>query len=26
VTVLRRLGVDADAFGSSTGPLSGLEA
>ena len=26
VTVLRRLGIDADAFGSSTGPLSGLEA
>jgi hypothetical protein len=26
VTILRRLGVDADAFGSSTGPLAGLEA
>ena len=25
VTVLRRLGVAADAFGSSTGPLAGLE-
>lgn len=26
VTVLRRLGVDAEAFGSSTGPLPGLDA
>jgi hypothetical protein len=26
VTVLRRLGVDADTFGSSTGAIAGLEA
>ena len=26
VSILRRLGIDADAFGSSTGPLPGLEA
>ncbi|MFM8890782.1 MAG: DUF1552 domain-containing protein [Planctomycetia bacterium] len=26
VTLLRRLGVDADSFGSSTGPLAGLDA
>jgi len=26
VSILRRLGIDADAFGSSTGPLTGLEA
>ncbi len=26
VTMLRRLGINADRFGSSTGPLSGLEA
>lgn len=26
VTLLRRLGIEADAFGSSTGPLTGLDA